>query len=80
MSKTDKLLERMRRNPRGWRIEDLEAIARSKGVTIRNPRGSHVVFTHSSTTVLATIPAHKPIKPVYIRQFLTFLEAVQEDG
>ena len=78
MSKTAKLLDRLRHNPRDWRIEDLETIARSLGATIRNPRGSHVVFTHNSTAALATIPAHKPIKPVYIRQFLAFIDSIEE--
>jgi hypothetical protein len=78
MSTAEKLLDKMRRNPRNWRIEDLIVIARKKGATIRNPRGSHVIFTHESTKTFASIPAHKPIKPVYIRQFLIFIDAIKE--
>jgi hypothetical protein len=78
MSTVEKLLDKMRRHPRDWRIEDLIVIARKKGAIIRNPRGSHVVFTHESTEVFASIPTHKPIKPVYIRQYLLFIDAIRE--
>lgn len=44
MSKVDKTLDKMRVNPRDWRIEDLESVAKHHGLTVRRPGGSHVIF------------------------------------
>lgn len=69
MTKADKLLERMRNNPRDWSIEDLKTLAARHGIEWRQPGTSHVTF--SSTGVMPlTIPAHKPIKPIYVSRFV----------
>jgi hypothetical protein len=69
-----KLLERMRRNPRGdWKIEDFKAIAVHYEIEWRSPGGSHVVFVSRSGMVL-TVPAHRPVKPVYVRQFVEMID------
>ena len=46
MGKKDKLLDKMRKNPRDWRIEQIETIAKRYQITIRKIGGSHVVFEH----------------------------------
>ena len=46
MPRADRTLDRMRANPRDWRIGSLEAVAAAHGVNIRTPGGSHVVFEH----------------------------------
>ncbi|MBF0415856.1 MAG: type II toxin-antitoxin system HicA family toxin [Magnetococcales bacterium] len=61
---SDKVIRKMRNNPRDWRIEDIQAIAHRYGVTIRNPRGSHVIVSHPNVTEVLSIPAHKPVKPI----------------
>lgn len=77
MVKADKMLARMRNNPRDWRIEDLRALADRYGVDHRQPGTSHVTFSFPGLPPLA-VPAHKPIKPVYIRLFLELLDKVEE--
>lgn len=72
MSQREKLLKGMRNNPRDWRIEDLKAMAEHYGVTY-DQTGSHVTFRSSSGRRI-TVPAHKPIKPVYIPRFLLLIE------
>lgn len=64
MGSAEKLLERMRNNPRDWRIEDLLALAGRLGITVRRPGGSHVIFSFPRGLGEATVPAHRPIKPV----------------
>lgn len=59
----------MRENPRDWRIEDLRMVAASHGLDVRQQGTSHVVFRHPSGRLL-TVPAARPIKPVYVRQFV----------
>lgn len=70
----------MHENPRDWRIEQLEVIAQHFGMIVRKGGGSHVVFDHPRMVELLSVPAHRPIKPVYIKKFLTLLgQLVNED-
>lgn len=74
----DKLLERMKNNPRGdWQISHVETLAKRYGFSISRPRrgSSHVTLRHDLTEKL-TIPAHRPIKPVYIRQLVQMVEKI----
>ncbi|MFZ4789851.1 MAG: type II toxin-antitoxin system HicA family toxin [Candidatus Competibacteraceae bacterium] len=75
MSKADKTLEKMRANPRDWRIEDLESVARHHGLTVRKPGGSHVIFQKPGIALEVSVPAHKPIKPVYVRRLIELIDA-----
>lgn len=73
MGKYEKLLERMRNNPRDWRIEDLKTIADRHNVVHRQPGSSHVTFRFPHQKKL-TVPSHKPIKPIYVQQFIALLD------
>ena len=75
MAGTDKTLARMRVNPRDCRIEDLKTVARRYDVTWRQPGTSHVTFRAPSGAKV-TVPARKPIKPVYVRQFIALIESL----
>ncbi len=73
----DDLRERIRRNPRDWRIEDVANACRTAGATCTPPRkGSHFKVKHEAASEILTIPAHRPIKPVYIRELVRFLDAL----
>jgi hypothetical protein len=74
MTKADKILARMRNNPRDWSIEDLKAIAGRHGFIWRQPGTSHVTFNFPGLAPL-TVPAHKPIKPIYVARFVALIEA-----
>jgi len=80
MSKAEKLLERMRNNPRDWQIDTLISIAEKHGIEIRNCGGSHYVFSHPDTPLNVSVPAHKPIKSVYIKQFLELVDTVKGEN
>jgi predicted RNA binding protein YcfA (HicA-like mRNA interferase family) len=67
----------MRANPRDWRIGSLEAVAGAHGVNVRKPGGSHVVFEHPAVVEAVSVPARRPIKPVYVRRFVALIEAVR---
>jgi hypothetical protein len=67
----------MRANPRDWRIESLEAVAAAHGVNIRKPGGSHVVFEHPGIAEALSVPTRRPIKPVFVRRFVAFIDAVR---
>ena len=82
MAKTDKLLMRMRQNPAGdWTIRDIERLCRVLGWRCLPPSGggSHWKVTAADQEAILTIPARRPIKPIYIRKLLAMVEK-QGDG
>ena len=72
-----KILQKMRQNPMGWRIEELQTVAEEHSVEWRRPGhgGSHVIFSARGVRDIVSVPARRPIKPVYIKQFLTLIDA-----
>jgi hypothetical protein len=76
MAGSAKLLSRMRNNPRDWRIEDLKTLAGKYSIRHRQQGTSHVVFIHESSG-LVSVPSARPIKPVYIRQFLALIDKLE---
>ncbi len=76
MSKLDKLLAQIRHNSRDWRIEDLKRIADSLGIDYRQPGTSHVTFSRCGYAPVV-VPAHKPIKPVYIERFIALVDTIR---
>jgi predicted RNA binding protein YcfA (HicA-like mRNA interferase family) len=76
MSKAEKTLDKMRRNPRDWRIEDVEIVALRNGIEVRKPGGSHAIFFHAASGRQLSVPAKRPIKPVYIEAFIALLDEI----
>ena len=73
MSKADKLWHRMRANPAGdWTIQDVERVCKAMGWACLPPSGggSHWKVSVPGCGAILTIPAKRPIKPVYIRKLL----------
>jgi hypothetical protein len=78
MTAASKILGRMRNNPTGWRIEDLKTVADRSKIEYRQPGTSHITFRHPSGAKL-TIPARRPIKPVYVKKFLELIDEVAHE-
>ena len=77
----DKLLEKMRNNPRDdWRIAHIETLANRYGLSINRPKGggSHVTLRHDSGVKL-TVPARRPIKPRYIRDLVKIIDQLEDE-
>lgn len=72
MSTAEKLLEKMRNNPKDWRIEQLKTVARAYNIVWRQRGTSHVLFIRSDGQTLP-VPANRPIKPIYIKKFVEFV-------
>ena len=72
-----KILRRMRENQTRWRIEDLQAVAEDNFVEWRRPGrgGSHVIFSTPGVREIVSVPSKRPIKPVYVKQFLKLIDA-----
>jgi predicted RNA binding protein YcfA (HicA-like mRNA interferase family) len=50
----------------------LQSLAKQHGIEWRQPGTSHVTFRRQDGAKL-TVPAHRPIKAVYIKQFLALI-------
>lgn len=75
----EELVEKMRCNPRNWRFEEVESLLQFYGFTMRRPkRGSHRIFTHPDLPNLLNVPHAKPVKPVYVRKVVEFLDELSE--
>ncbi|QOZ17455.1 type II toxin-antitoxin system HicA family toxin [Bradyrhizobium sp. CCBAU 21365] len=75
------LLDQMKRNPQGdWTIKDVERVCAEHGVNCDPPRGggSHYKVSHRRIDHIQTVPFKRPIKPVYIKRLVAFLEAVRK--
>jgi hypothetical protein len=79
MSKILKKLLAMKQNPRNdWQISDLQSLATHFDIVYRQPGTSHVTFVCINGMCL-TVPAHKPIKPIYIKKFIELIESITEE-
>jgi hypothetical protein len=77
MARAAKTLEALRANPRDRRIETLETIAAAFGVNCRKSGGSHVIFEHPAIVEALSVPARRPIKPIYVMRFVRLIDAVR---
>ncbi|WP_449115146.1 type II toxin-antitoxin system HicA family toxin [Rhizobium sp.] len=73
-------LEAMRRNPAGdWKIADVEVACRQHSVDCLPNRagGSHYKISHASQREILTLPFKRPVKAIYIRKLVAFIDAVR---
>jgi hypothetical protein len=79
MGRKEKRLEKMRANPRGWRIRHVQALCQSYRLALIPPTGggSHWTVGHPSQFAKITVVAGRPIKPFYIRRLVSFVDNVQ---
>jgi hypothetical protein len=77
MARGEKLLERMRRNPHDWRIEDVKTLCNAFDIDLDRPSGgSHYGVSDPSRVHALTVPFARPIKTVYIKKLVNFVGAV----
>lgn len=73
MNTSTKLLQAMRRNALDWRIEQLQTVARQRGIDWRQEGTSHCVFVRADGKTLP-VPTHRPIKPIYVKKFIALVK------
>ena len=73
MNAATKLLVAMRRNSLDWQIAQLQTVAKQHGLDWRHDGGSHCVFVRSDGKTLS-VPAHRPIKPIYVKKFINLVD------
>jgi predicted RNA binding protein YcfA (HicA-like mRNA interferase family) len=78
MSTAQKILESMVNNPRDWKIEQVITVAKANGLTVHCPGGSHHIVRNASGAKIS-VPAHRPINPVYIKQLVRLIKTGKGD-
>jgi hypothetical protein len=73
MTTAQKLLKAMANNPRDWQIGQVHTVAKASGLTVHCPGGSHHVVRNTAGAKIS-IPAHRPIKEVYIKKLIRLIQ------
>lgn len=73
MTQIEKLIKKMHANPQDWLISDLKKLAERYNIIWSQNGTSHVQFVREDGITL-TVPAHRPIKPIYVKKYLDLLE------
>ncbi len=82
MSKTEKLIDSMRRNPAGdWTISDVQKLCAGLQWPCLPPRGggSHWKVAVPGSETILTLPAKRPIKAVYIRKLMELVKGYVDE-
>jgi len=80
MAKREKLLQRMRNNPRSVSMRELQSVLESFGFVLDRITGSHYVFVGvvGDRGVTLVIPQRVPhVKPGYVRDVLALVDQIE---
>ena len=76
--KRERAIDKLRKNPRNVRFEEIDAILIHLGFNKRM-KGSHATYTYPGLRPI-TIPFRKPfILPVYVEQVVQLIEQIEDD-
>lgn len=65
--------------PLDWQIDQVKTVAQASGLTLHCPGGSHHIVRNASGAKLS-IPAHRPIKAIYIKQLIRLIQTGKGDN
>jgi hypothetical protein len=76
MTKLEKLLERLRRDPGSGRFRELDRLLRAAGARVRHGKGDHSVYSIGGQTII--LPYRRAQMSVaYVRQVIAALDQVR---
>lgn len=78
LQRDGRVLDRMRRNPAGdWTIAEVETVCAQHGARCTAPSGGglHYKVSHPSQQAILTLPRARPVKAVYIRKLVKFVDS-----
>jgi hypothetical protein len=79
LSTAQKLIQAMTSNPRDWLIDQVHTVAKASGLTVHCPGGSHHIVRNAAGAKIS-IPAHRPIKEVYIKKLIRLIKTGKGDN
>lgn len=74
MSTTEKLIDKMKRQPHGIRPEEAEKVLKAFNYIPVRQKGSHKHYLNSASGDLITIKQENPLKKAYIMDIITRLK------
>jgi len=74
MSRKQKLYEKLKNNPESGSFEDVDNLLIWCGFERRRTSGSHYTYKRKGYPNLVTVPRHKPLKVIYVKQAIAFFE------
>ncbi|MBN1310808.1 MAG: type II toxin-antitoxin system HicA family toxin [Anaerolineae bacterium] len=81
MSKREKRLERIRRNPNNVTLGALRQVLEDYGFEYKHTTGSHFTFCVKVGGVdhLLVVPFRRPVKALYVRKAIKLVESIIEE-
>ena len=82
VTKREKLLKRIRHNPRNVSFQDMRTLLEAFGFVLDRTRGSHHSFVGwvGEQKVLLVIPYKHPLKEVYAKKALALIDAIEAEN
>jgi predicted RNA binding protein YcfA (HicA-like mRNA interferase family) len=76
MSKREKRLARLRRNPNDVSFDQLRRVLEDYGFEYRQTEGSHYHFSYTlgGATKVYSVPFRRPVKDVYVKRALKVID------
>lgn len=79
MSKRDKLLQSIKNNPSNVKFETLQKLLLHYSFKERQPKGGSSHYTYTLGKLILTVPKHKPVNKIYVKQFLKFIDEIENN-
>ena len=80
MSRLKKLLEKIRRNPRAVRFDELDRVLRRAGFSRSQPSGGSSHYVYRKEAHKLTVPYRQPhVLEAYVLRAIKILEGMEED-
>lgn len=78
MSKKEKLLQKIKNNPKSIRFEEIDKLLIDIGCEKRQPRGGSSHYTYTIEGITLTIPYKRPyVKEIYVREAIALLDRLE---
>ncbi len=74
MTRKQKLYARLKNNPGSGNFEDVHNLLIWCGFELRRVTGAHHIYKREGYDLIVTVPYHKPLKAVYVKQAIAMFE------
>lgn len=76
MSKREKLLKKLRNNPKNIKFETIQKLLLSFGFKERQPKGGSSHYTYTLDSIIITVPKHKPVNSIYVKKVIKIIDSL----
>jgi predicted RNA binding protein YcfA (HicA-like mRNA interferase family) len=82
MTKREKLLKRVRNNPKDVSLQDLGSLLEAFGFELNRIKGSHRIFVGmvAGEEITLAIPSRHPVKVVYVKRVIEIIDEIAAEA